>query len=93
MRLEAADETGPLTARSSSPDLEDAVILMFSHGPGFPWHWVVLTGHEPSILLQKCSPTDCYGDDDGDDDDEKAFRSRSAARPGEIAPLVTLSSR
>ncbi|TNN89514.1 hypothetical protein EYF80_000117 [Liparis tanakae] len=44
-----------------------------------------------------CSPTDCYGDDDDDDgddddDDEKALRSRSAARPGEIAPLVTLSS-
>ncbi len=40
-----------------------------------------------SILLQKCNPTDYY------DDDEKALRSRSAASPGEMAPLVTLSSR
>lgn len=46
---------------------------------GTEWPW-------SSILLQKCSPTDYY-------DDKKALTSRSAARPGEIAPLVTLSSR
>lgn len=59
---------------------------IFSLGPGFPWHWVALISHEASVPLQKCSPSDYY-------DDEKALRSRSAARPGEMAPLVTLPSR
>lgn len=51
------------------------------------WPWSAM--RHPSIHPQRCSPTDYCGDDD----DEKALRSRSAARPGEMAPLVTLSSR
>lgn len=42
-----------------------------------------------SILFQECTTTDFYDDDV----EEKALISRSAARPGEMAPLVTLSSR
>lgn len=43
----------------------------------------------PSILLKKSSTSDNYDDDD----DRKALRSRSEASPGEMAPLVTFSSR
>lgn len=59
---------------------------IFSRCAGFHWHWVALISHEASILLLPSSPIVHY-------DDEKALRSRSAARPGEVAPLVTLSSR
>lgn len=52
-----------------------------------PFQWVTLISY--LFLIWQCSPSD-YCDEE---DEVKALRSRSAASPGEMAPLVTLSSR
>lgn len=44
--------------------------------------------HSSQQKKKMCGPFDYY-----DDEEEKALRSKSAARPGEMTPLVTLSSK